>query len=45
MDVPGYSKPVHQYGEAARELDDTETRELALWERDGFTRRTEESTT
>jgi hypothetical protein len=49
VDVPGYSKPAHQYGTgscaAQRELDETEAAELSLWERDGFTVRTEESTT
>ena len=45
MEVPGYSRPAHQYGEPPRDLDVTEAQELALWERDGFTGRNEESTT
>ena len=45
MEVPGFSAPAHQYGDAARELDETESEELAAWERAGFTFRTEESTT
>lgn len=69
MDIPGYSKPDHQYGTGwhgdvaaalgdadftvlpdaegvvRRELDATEIRELGIWEHDGFTARTPESTT
>lgn len=45
MEVPGFAAPAHQYGTAGRELDETETEELAAWERAGFVHRTEESTT
>jgi hypothetical protein len=48
VDVPGYAKPAHQYGnsfETSGELDSVEAQELAIWEKDGFTVRSDESAT